>query len=160
MIAYRRRLRYHRPRRWALSTTEGCLNDTVDFVCAREVDSDAIISYAWSFGDGGTASGADRSIYTEEGTHEVSLTVTDTTGCSNTATETLTIAPLPVAAFSFTTNTCANESVLFRMLLMPKARRSSPGHGTFGDGSDTTIQAPDVPDVEHSYPDAGTMRLR
>ncbi|MDZ7774655.1 MAG: PKD domain-containing protein [Bacteroidales bacterium] len=39
--------------------TEACLNDTVDFVSSTEVDSDAIISYAWSFGDGGTASGAD-----------------------------------------------------------------------------------------------------
>jgi PKD repeat protein len=137
--------------------TASCLNDTVDFVSSTEVDTDAIISYAWSFGDGGTASGADpQHIYTQEGTYEVSLTVTDTTGCSNTATETLTITPLPVAAFSFTTNTCANESVMFQDASYAEGEALVSWTWEFGDGSDTTIQSPDIPDVEHAYPDAGT----
>lgn len=51
------------------------------------------LTYAWSFGDGGTGSGATPShIYADNGTYTVTLTVTDAGGLSDTKTTTATIA--------------------------------------------------------------------
>jgi PKD repeat protein/flagellar hook assembly protein FlgD len=52
-----------------------------------------ISSYAWDFGDGDTASGAAPShTFTEPGTYEVELTVTDEAGISATASRTITVS--------------------------------------------------------------------
>jgi PKD repeat protein len=49
--------------------------------------ADSIVQYKWTFGDGSTASGKTVShIFTDIGEYSVTLTVTDNTGTSNTAT--------------------------------------------------------------------------
>jgi PKD repeat protein len=57
------------------------------------------LTYAWNFGDGGTASGANPShTYTATGNYSISLTVTNTSNLSSSATASATIAlPPPVA---------------------------------------------------------------
>ncbi len=56
--------------------------------------SSAITGYAWDFGDGQTGSGASASAaYATAGTYQVSLTVTDENGLSNSATTTININP-------------------------------------------------------------------
>jgi DNA/RNA endonuclease G (NUC1) len=60
-----------------------------------------VVSYAWTFGDGGTATGANVShVYTNNGTYTVILTVTDNDGLTNVVTTTATIANVaPSIAF-------------------------------------------------------------
>ncbi|MBN1859368.1 PKD domain-containing protein, partial [Candidatus Bipolaricaulota bacterium] len=60
-------------------------------------DSDGtIIQYAWSFGDGYTASGVTAShAYAGAGTFAAQLTVTDDDGASNSATRFVTVQPSP-----------------------------------------------------------------
>lgn len=71
-------------------------------------DDQGVTSYAWKFGDGGTATGATAShTYAAGGTFDVELTVSDATGNTATSTQEVTIvAPnaAPDAAFTVTAN--------------------------------------------------------
>ncbi|MCD6478258.1 MAG: PKD domain-containing protein, partial [Candidatus Diapherotrites archaeon] len=59
-----------------------------------------IVSYEWDFGDGSTASGVQvKHTFNKEGTYKVKLTVTDSSGNTDTAIKTITVssaAPTPV----------------------------------------------------------------
>ena len=71
-------------------------------------DDQGVTSYAWTFGDGGTATGATAShTYAAGGTYDVKLTVTDATGNTATRTQQVTIVAAnaaPDAAFTVTAN--------------------------------------------------------
>ncbi|GAA3693036.1 hypothetical protein GCM10023081_33000 [Arthrobacter ginkgonis] len=62
-------------------------------------DTDGTIaSYAWTFGDGGTATGATAShTYAAAGTYTVGLTVTDDDGATNSTSSTVTVSQVPPA---------------------------------------------------------------
>ncbi len=66
----------------------------VGFTSAGSHDPDgSIVSYLWTFGDGGTSSAADPGhIYTATGTFTVTLTVTDDQGAQDTATTSAEVA--------------------------------------------------------------------
>ncbi|HVQ39604.1 MAG TPA: PKD domain-containing protein, partial [Pyrinomonadaceae bacterium] len=67
----------------------------VQFNGAGSTDPDGTIaSYAWTFGDGTTGSGATPThAYATAGTYTVNLTVTDNLGATSSATTTVTITP-------------------------------------------------------------------
>jgi PKD repeat protein len=72
------------------------VNDmTVSLSAAGSTDPDgSIAQYAWSFGDGATASGATTDhTYAAAGTYRVTLTVTDDDGATATATVDVAVAP-------------------------------------------------------------------
>ena len=71
----------------------GISGTPVVFNGSTSTDADGTISaYAWSFGDGGTASGATPShTYTAAASYTVTLTVTDNTGATNSASTTASI---------------------------------------------------------------------
>ena len=55
-----------------------------------------VASYAWDFGDGSVADGVTASHeYAEAGTYEVSLTVTDSEGATDTVTQSVTVEAAP-----------------------------------------------------------------
>ena len=72
--------------------TTGNIPLTVNFGGTGSTDSDGnITSYAWNFGDGGTATGSTTShTYTTAGAYSVVLTVTDNDGATDTADVTIT----------------------------------------------------------------------
>jgi PKD repeat protein len=86
----------------------------------------AIVSYAWTYGDGGTSSrntqcfpwtelcGVGRRVYSITGptTFTVTLTVTDNQGAVAVATRTITVTPLPPAVQGCTTSGKIVECVL------------------------------------------------
>ncbi len=56
------------------------------------LDGKSIVSYAWIFGDGGTASGANVThTYAANGTYTITLKVTDSGGLSDTTTHPVTV---------------------------------------------------------------------
>ncbi len=73
-----------------------------------------VASYAWNFGDGQTATGVTANhTYAAAGTYQVSLTVTDNGGATNTTTQSVTVQAAnipPTAAF---TSSVSNLSASF-----------------------------------------------
>jgi PKD repeat protein len=67
------------------------------FSGASSTDAEgAITSYAWAFGDGGTAAGVSPAhTYSAAGTYTVTLTVTDAGGLSNSATRSVSVSAAP-----------------------------------------------------------------
>ena len=71
----------------------GIISQNVPFLGNGSYDPDgSVVSYSWSFGDGGTASGAAPThAYTGTGTYTVTLTVTDNLGAQGSASTSVVI---------------------------------------------------------------------
>jgi PKD repeat protein len=85
--------------RIATNTVKGTAPLTVNFSGTSSTDADgSISSYAWAFGDGGTATGATASrTYTAPGTYTAQLTVTDNSNLTGASAVTITVdAPVVV----------------------------------------------------------------
>ena len=78
----------------AATPTSGTAPLSVNFSAAGSTDSDGtIVSYAWSFGDGGNQTGGTTALrtYSTAGTYTASLTVTDNSGLTDTKSVTITV---------------------------------------------------------------------
>ncbi|HMG74994.1 MAG TPA: PKD domain-containing protein, partial [Pyrinomonadaceae bacterium] len=75
-------------------TYSGTISQNVPFNGGTSYDPDGtIVSYSWSFGDGGTGSGVSPiHPYSAGGTYNVTLTVTDNLGAQGSATTTVSIS--------------------------------------------------------------------
>ncbi len=108
------------------------------------VNPATIATYLWDFGDGGTsASNSAFHSYIALGIYNVSLTVTDTLGCTNSISKPVTINPLPTAHFTFSTLQL-NQAVQFT----DQSISISPviqWVWSFGDGNTATVQNPSHP---------------
>lgn len=102
-------------------------------------------SYAWDFGDSNTSSDVNPShTYATFGTYTVSLTVTNTNGCEDVHTASVTVNGLPNVDFTFS-NVCEGTPANF-------VNGSDPGSSNWslGDGSSSTLT-----NVSHVYADSG-----
>lgn len=133
-------------------TTKG-LGLSVDASASSDVDG-TVESYSWDFGDGSTGTGATAThSYAAVGTYDVTLTVTDNLGATESRTQSVSIIDAaPTAAFT-SSATAADAS-------FDAAESKAPG-GTiasyvwnFGDGSTGTGVAP-----THKYTAEGTYSV-
>ncbi|MEA2725394.1 MAG: hypothetical protein QOH59_3165, partial [Gemmatimonadales bacterium] len=132
-----------------------------DFTCTftdGSTDEGSVTGWAWDFGDDtGTSSEASPSYtYALEGPHQVTLTVTDNTDMTGTASQEITVTPpapnhAPTAAF---TSTCSGLTCTF-------TDGSTDDDGTvearswdFGDGSGSAARNPG-----HTYGAAGPYQV-
>jgi PKD repeat protein len=139
---------------------KGIVNETVEFDGTGSSDPDGtIVAYDWDFGDGNTGSGATAThTYTEDGTYNVTLTVTDDLGATDSAGTTVTIEPgnqAPIADASNPYKGIVNVPVKF------DGSDSSDPDGTivaydwdFGDGSSGSGAMP-----THTYTVDGTYKV-
>ena len=73
-----------------------CTQLSCSFTSTSSDPDGTIASYAWTFGDGGTATTQNPShTYTAGGTFTVTLTVTDNQGATGNVSHTVTVAPPP-----------------------------------------------------------------
>ena len=139
------------------SPTNGCAPLTVSFNDYSSTTGSTITGRYWNFGDGGTLTGNNANpshIYTNPGTYDVEIVVTDWVGCSDSMTFSSITANKPDANFYSTdTITCPGQPVDFV--------NTSFGAGpmtyawTFGDGGTSTQQNP-----SHIYNTNGNFTVR
>ena len=112
-------------------------------------------SYSWSFGDGFTSIVTNPTKqYTATGTYTVKLVATNSTGCKDSISKTITIVPKPTAIFTTSGATgCTNNRTI-------SLSNSSTGTGNtyswdFGDGNTSTATNPNT-----TYTAAGTYTIK
>jgi hypothetical protein len=73
------------------------VNDTITFDASGSSDTDGtIVSYLWDFGDGETSTSQNPThAYNQEGSYNVTLTITDNDGLTDTATATIADIVIP-----------------------------------------------------------------
>ncbi len=132
-----------------------CSSHTVNFINTSIPNSSGASTYLWDFGDGNTSTLANPShLYSTVGTYNVTLIITNASGCTNTLVKTGYIRSqnAPVANFASSTNTpcTAPATVNFNNLTTGGTSYS----WTFGDGSTAVAINP-----SHPYAALGTYTV-
>ncbi|MBK7031632.1 MAG: PKD domain-containing protein [Bacteroidales bacterium] len=119
-----------------------------------------IASWFWNFGDGNTSTlQAPSHIYTFAGTYSVTLSVTDTSGCSRSVTHPLTIVTPPVVNFDFNSPTAMIWRAVQRPVYRPCRVYRAMDLWDFGDSN--TKQSITFPSAltSHTLPQSGTFKV-
>jgi gliding motility-associated-like protein len=120
----------------------GCVPFTVNF--AAQVQSvDSVVSYLWNFGDSSATSSQAQPTHTynNPGDHDVTLTITTSSGCTVTYTlpKAVRSGLKPTAAFtSNITSACANPGIQF----INQSIGATEYKWEFSDGSTSTLKDP------------------
>ncbi|MCX6283671.1 MAG: PKD domain-containing protein, partial [Bacteroidetes bacterium] len=119
-----------------------------------------IVTWAWDFGDGGTSNVQNPSYtYANSGTYTVVLNVVSSAGCQGAFSKPVQVYGPPVPQFSFSSPTCASDSVLFKDLSVTAHGSINKWVWDFGDGQTATITFPASPNVKHKYANGGTFNV-
>lgn len=121
-----------------------------------------IISYAWTFGDGGTSTlQSPQHTYAAYGTYPVTLTIVNSNGCIHMVSRTVLVNPKPIAGFSFSSTSCVGNPVdFFNQSFVPAGYSSfiQSWEWDFDDGTGVvTIPYPNNPNITHTF--AGTSTI-
>ena len=142
------------------TAASGTLGVTVNGSSSTDPDGDTL-TYAWTFGDGATATGATPAVHTyaSAGTYTIGLTVNDGHGHTASTTHSFTAAGAPVnqpptAAFTATPSGVLGVAVNGSSSSDPDGDSLSYAW-TFGDGGTATGPTPAV----HTYASAGTYTI-
>ena len=140
--------------------TDGCAPLCITFQNLSTIDSGAISSWLWNFGNGSSSS-SQEAVHCYNNTSDLSetfsptLTVISDNGCTNSLTQYdyITVFPLPnvsflvspqVAQYTDPTITITNQSTV-----------ATIWNWSFGDGNTSNLQQPD----SHVYADTGTYTI-
>ncbi|MBK7030681.1 MAG: PKD domain-containing protein [Bacteroidales bacterium] len=138
-----------------------CVNDLSYFAPDTTVVNVANInSWVWDFGDGGFSYlQSPVHTYFYAGSYQVTLTVTDLSGCVSSKTKTVVVNPAPVAMFNISQQRCKGIPVEFDDVSTTYAGFISNWTWDFGDGNQESINFPANPDTEHIYTISGTYTI-
>ncbi len=121
---------------------------------------DALQTYDWDFGDGTAHAYTVNPVhsYQNAGTYTVTLVVTDTVGCPNAVSHSITIHGSPQAQFSYA-NVCAGTATLFSDLsLAPQGDTIVSWLWNFGDTQQTTDTST-LQNPGYTYTQTGTYTV-
>ncbi|MDH4474563.1 MAG: PKD domain-containing protein [Fluviicola sp.] len=126
----------------AFTSTVACENSPVNFTDQSTISAGNITGWAWDFGDGSNSAVQNPNhAYTAAGNYTVTLLVTSNLGCTNSVTQQVTVAPIPVAAFT-APNACSGVPVNFTDLSTVATGTITDWDWTFGDGGSAAIRNP------------------
>lgn len=133
---------------------EGCIPYTAS-PTANISTLDAVTSYSWDFGDGTPKSSVPTPSHTyiARGTYTVSLTITTSTGCTETYSlgSAVKVGEVPVVKFTAAPNpVCAFKPVQFTDM----TDKADTWFWEFGDGATSAAQNP-----SHQYSDTGLLEV-
>lgn len=84
------------------SFTEVCFGNTTEFNDSDHINMGATSEWLYDFGDGNTANESDPThLYSAADNYEVTFSIIDTNGCSNSITHTVPVFESPMADFSY-----------------------------------------------------------
>jgi gliding motility-associated-like protein len=146
---------------FTVNTTNQCLNpNSYTFTSTSTISSGTITAYAWDLGDGTTATGSAPAVHTyaTAGTYPVKLVVTTNNGCKDSTTQTVTVYPKPIVAFTVnTTNQCLNpNSYIFISIATVSSGTLTAYTWDLGDGTTATGPTP----AAHTYTTAGVYTIK
>ncbi len=106
----------------------------------------------WNFGDGNTSNALNPTHYfLSAGNFNVSLSIVNTNGCSDTTSKTVQVYPLPSAAYN-TTQLCAKLPTVFTDVSTPAADSLIHYQWVFPDGDINTT----IPTISHTFNQPGS----
>ncbi len=127
---------------FAGSTLQGCAPLTITFTNTTVTNGSPIVNWNWDFGDGGNSIFTNpQHTFTTPGTYTVTLYATDSKGCTNPYSVTVTVFSVPQVLFTSNQRFgCTPATIQF-------LDQTTPGTGPivnwlwdFGDGSTSTQQ--------------------
>ena len=129
-----------------------CEGDVVQFYDSSTLSSGTITNYHWDFGDGDTSDVANPTHqYAGTNTYPVTLTLTASSGCSATLTQSVSITVRPVADFTLPAG-CSDLLMNFIDASTISAGSITNWLWTFGNGDSLTVQNP-----SYAFPDGGNF---
>ncbi|MDX2245624.1 MAG: PKD domain-containing protein [Bacteroidia bacterium] len=137
------------------SSQAGCAPKSINFV-SQTTGPTPVVNWLWNFGDGGTSFAEFPShLYVANGTYDVSLTVVDANGCTDSLTKPLYIVlGDPPVSFSVDNPTpCTGVPVTFTDTSVPDTTVVS-WLWNFGDGTTSNL-----PNPSHSYLTPGSYTV-
>ncbi|MFC1801563.1 PKD domain-containing protein [Nanoarchaeota archaeon] len=142
---------------------EGYTFQVIEFDASESKDNGQIVYYTWDWGDGWTTESTEDNTYhayAEAGTYQITLTVTDDDGLTNTATTTAFIEvsdynDAPTANFKYSPlNPTTNDEIEFEDISSDEDGNVVDWEWDFGDGKTSTSRNP-----EHQYEEEGEYHV-
>lgn len=130
------------------ATPRVCSGQQINFTQLAQVgQGGTIISWTWDFGDGSPTSNAQNPSHTYPTTpnsYNVSLSVTESSGCVHDTTMTLILSAIPVVDFSIDSLCLGNNSNIQNLTTIDNTfgDNISSWAWTFGDGNTSSVQDP------------------
>ncbi len=138
----------------AFTINNACQGQPTLFSNTSSVTTGTINNWNWNLGDGtNSALQNPAHIYLTQGIFDVTLIVTTTNGCADTARDSILINPVPVAKFIATT-VCQGDTTIFKDSSTINGGSISSWNWNFGDGTISSLQNP-----SHLYLSAGTYNV-
>lgn len=129
-----------------------CVAQPVNFNNLSYSNGSSITGWQWDFGDG-TSSGLAFPVHTYQnvGVYQVSLTVTNASGCIAQVIKPVNIHPLPIVNFDYLLPNCSGDTTfLINLTSFAGGGSAATWYWDFGDGSTSTAQSP-----SHIYQNPG-----
>ena len=140
---------------------QGQTNQPINFDASRSTAANPIVSWQWNFGDGANANGLTvPHSFGAPGSYNVTLTVTDNQGQSNSANQIIAIAdppPInqpPVPAISGPSQATAGLAITFDGSGSQSSNPITAYNWDFGDGNTAT-----GPQANHTYSQVGDFTV-
>ncbi|MCK9218718.1 MAG: PKD domain-containing protein [Bacteroidales bacterium] len=138
-----------------------CFGTPSHFTDLSNPNAPSITSWDWNFGDGSIHSYLQNPNhqYASAGIFTVTLIVVNSTGCQHTITKQVKVISAPVASFSYSVNNCNGLPVSFTNLSSTPQGYVFKWTWNFGDGVDTSLTLPSIPNITHVYANPGNYNV-
>ena len=137
------------------SSVAACIGDSTAFTDLSIAPGSQVWKWLWNFGDGGTSQSQNpKHAYMAPGIFNVTLTVTNLSGCLDSITIPITARPKPVSAFSYTSYFCKEGMVNFEDQSSGTGAAITGHFWIFEPGYNST-----EPNPSHTFPITDTIYL-
>lgn len=135
------------------SANSPCQGNITNFSDLSVANASSMLSWDWNFGDGFPHSNLQNPthLYVLSGQYSVTLSITNSNHCAHDTTIIVNVIPLPLASYQTDSPKCLELPVYYSNLSTSQVGQIVKWHWTFGDGTDTTILFPGVPNVSHIF---------